>query len=236
MTQTRGLSGNALKIIAAVSMLLDHIGVVLFPQVTFLRILGRLALPVFAFMIAEGCRYTKNRLRYFMTVFCLGALCQIVYYLYDRDLYMCILVTFSLAILVIYPLQNLKTAETAACRAIWAAVTVLAVAGVWWLNRRLVIDYGFWGCMLPVFAALFQGRGKAAAGKWDCKATHVLSLGTGLVLLALDRGGVQMFSLAALPLLLAYSGQRGKGNLKYFFYIFYPVHLALLQGLAMILK
>ena len=70
----KGLSGNTLKIVAAVSMLLDHIGVVFFPHVAVFRILGRLALPIFAFMIAEGCRYTKNRLRYFLTIFGLGVL------------------------------------------------------------------------------------------------------------------------------------------------------------------
>ncbi|MBO5130227.1 MAG: hypothetical protein J6B95_07785 [Oscillospiraceae bacterium] len=233
MSQWTGFSGNALKIIAAVSMLLDHIGVVLFPRVVMLRVLGRLALPIFAFMIAEGCRYTKKRLRYFLMVFGLGALCQIIYYVYDRDLYMCILVTFSLSILVIYPLQNLKGAQTAAGRAIWAIVTALAVVGVWLLNRWLVIDYGFWGCMMPVLAALFQGRGKAAAGAWDRKGVHVLMLGIGVLLVSMDRGGVQIFSLAALPLLMAYSGQRGKWKMKYFFYVFYPVHLAVLQGVAM---
>nr|MBQ4319591.1 hypothetical protein [Clostridia bacterium] len=53
----------------------------------------------------------------------------------------------------------------------------------------------------------------------------------GLVLLALDLGGVQWYSLLVLPLLLLYSGKRGQLNTKYFFYVFYPLHLALLQGL-----
>ena len=39
-----------------------------------------------------------------------------------------------------------------------------------------------------------------------------------------------------LPLLLAYSGKRGKWNLKYFFYIFYPVHLVILEGIALLLR
>ena len=59
------LNGNHLKLIAAFTMLLDHVGILLFPQIRLLRILGRLAYPIFAFMIAEGCRYTKNKLRYF---------------------------------------------------------------------------------------------------------------------------------------------------------------------------
>ena len=49
------LSGNALKFIAAFCMALDHVGLVLFPRVEVFRILGRLALPLFAYMLAEGC-------------------------------------------------------------------------------------------------------------------------------------------------------------------------------------
>ena len=69
------LSGNALKLLAALFMTIDHVGVLLLPHVIVLRILGRLALPIFAYMIAEGCRYTRNRLRYFGSVFALGVLC-----------------------------------------------------------------------------------------------------------------------------------------------------------------
>ena len=59
MTKIR-LNSNQLKLIAAVSMLLDHVGYFLFPTVTVFRILGRLAFPIFAFCISEGCRYTKT--------------------------------------------------------------------------------------------------------------------------------------------------------------------------------
>ena len=54
------LSSNILKIVACISMLLDHIGFIFFPQYIIFRILGRVAFPIFAFMIAEGCYYTKN--------------------------------------------------------------------------------------------------------------------------------------------------------------------------------
>lgn len=55
------LSGNQLKIIAMITMLIDHIGVNLFPSVTIMRVIGRLSFPIFAYMIAEGCRYTRDR-------------------------------------------------------------------------------------------------------------------------------------------------------------------------------
>ena len=73
------LSGNALKIIAAISMVIDHTGVIFFPDVLIFRIIGRLGLPIFAFMIAEGCRYTKNKLKYFLSLLILGTACQLVY-------------------------------------------------------------------------------------------------------------------------------------------------------------
>ena len=57
----QGLSGTAIKIIALLSMTIDHFGVIFFPKVELFRILGRIAMPIFAYMIAEGCRYTKTK-------------------------------------------------------------------------------------------------------------------------------------------------------------------------------
>lgn len=219
------LSGNALKLLAALFMTIDHVGVLLLPHVIVLRILGRLALPIFAFMIAEGCRYTRNRLRYFGSVFALGALCQIVYYLADRSLYFSILITFSLSIATIYALQDWKEQKTPRS----ALVFFGAVAGVYALNRVFAIDYGFWGCMLPVFAAAFQ---KTA---WDRPWVNLGMLGLGLLVLAADLGQIQYYALPALPLLACYNGKRGRWKLKYFFYLFYPIHLVILQGIALLL-
>ena len=219
------LSGNALKLLAALFMTIDHVGVLLLPHVIVLRILGRLALPIFAFMIAEGCRYTRNRLRYFGSVFALGVLCQIVYYLADHSLYFSILITFSLSITTIYALQDWKNQKTPRS----ALVFFGAVAGVYALNRVFTIDYGFWGCMLPVFAAAFQ---KTA---WDRPWVNLGMLGLGLLILAADLGQIQYYALPALPLLACYNGKRGRWKLKYFFYLFYPIHLVLLQGLALLL-
>ena len=216
------LSGNTLKILAAVFMTIDHIGVILFPQVTILRIIGRLALPIFAFMIAEGCKYTRNRKKYFGMVFGLGVICQIVYFLFDGSMYLSILITFSLSILTIYAMQDLRKKNNTFS----GVVFLCTVFAVWLLNLFFEIDYGFWGCMLPVFAALTHGT------RYDSIPVNVTLLGLGLLALSLDLGGIQIFSLLTLPLLYGYSGKRGTGNLKYFFYIFYPVHLAVLQGIA----
>ena len=58
------MTGFHLKLIALTTMFIDHIGAVFFPQVTLLRVIGRISFPLYAFLIAEGCRYTRNRGRY----------------------------------------------------------------------------------------------------------------------------------------------------------------------------
>lgn len=239
-----GLSGNTLKIIAALSMLIDHIGVILLPDADILRIIGRISFPIYAFMIAEGCEYTKNKLRYFLSIFVLGVACQIVYYIYDGGTDMGILITFSLSILAIYAMQYLKKALLAdrncrskLCAAIFVFLAV--ITGVYLLNRYFYIDYGFWGCMTPVFASVFRRTGSESLPyleRLDSSTVHVLMLGLGLIILSYVTGGTQPYSLFAIPLLLLYSGKRGNRKMKSFFYIFYPAHLVIVQCISVFLQ
>ena len=240
-------SGNALKIVAAVSMLIDHFGMIFFPHTALFRILGRLAFPLFAFFIAEGCYYTRNKLRYFLTVFLLGVAFQAVYYFVEKTEYYGILLTFSLSIVTCYALQAFKNAlfstkGTALKRVLTGLGFAVCVAGVYALNRFFVIDYGFFGCMAPVFVTLAYPP-KEGAAWWEKRLTNNLVksvlLGLSLVGLAFFNTGamsVQGYALCALTLILLYSGERGRWKMKYFFYIFYPLHLVILYGVAFFIQ
>ncbi len=249
MSQTdpsyRFLSANALKLIAATSMLLDHVGLLLYPDIEILRILGRLAFPLFAYMIAEGCHYTKNRLRYLLVILILGTTFQIIYFLATRDPLLGTLLTFSFSIVTIYALQLWKhclcTPKYSRAIALLSALPFLCtVFALYLLNRRVAVDYGFFGCMLPVFASLFRCP-KNHTGRilrtLDRPLVHLLSFSLGLLCLITDISmSHQPYALLAVPILLFYSGRRGKRSMKYFFYIFYPVHLLILQVLAWLLR
>ncbi len=221
------LSGNALKIIAAICMLVDHIGLLIFPELKIMRIIGRIAFPIFAYMIAEGCEHTRSKLRYFGTIFTLAIVFQIVYYIICRDMYLNILFTFSLSVITIFALQYFKKKQNVSAALLFELVVIIVYA----LNRKLNIDYGFWGCMTPVFASLLRD-----VKKLDKRVIHIAMTAICLVILALEYRGVQMYALLSIPLLLLYSGKRGKWQMKYFFYIFYPAHLVIIYGIAMLIN
>ncbi len=225
MQKTKGLSGNQLKLIALATMTVDHIGVQFFPNIQLLRIIGRLALPIFAYMIAQGCRYTKNKARYLGTIAAVAALCQIVYFVAMGSLYQCILVTFSLSIGLIYMLED-AIKKPRFHKTSFAALSLAAAYGICEVLPRFLpgfyVDYGFAGVMLPVL--IWFGR-----NKWQ----SILLCAVGLVFLSIGNS-VQWFSLLTLPLLLLYNGTRGKAKLKYLFYIYYPAHLALLYLISLI--
>ena len=226
----RCLNGNFLKLIAAISMLIDHIGVVFFPFSPIYRIIGRLAFPIFAFMIAEGCHYTKNRLRYFLGIFLLGAVCQTVYFAVSGDTHMNILLNFSCSVAIIYLLQEWKKRHKYIFLILFAAAVVTAYVCYSFLS----VDYGFWGMMTPVFLVFaYPAKGERIT-EWQ----HLARVGVLALALIPSLIGVsllQCFCFLSLPILLLYSGKRGKGNFKYAFYLFYPLHLAALQVIAWIL-
>lgn len=233
-----GLTNNQLKIIAMVSMALDHIGLLFFPNISVFRILGRIAFPIFAYMIAEGCRYTKNRAKYLGMIAGMGILFQVVFFVAMESLYQGILVTFSLAIITIYSIDGILHAKK-----LWgrlAALTSLAFVAVFvFVLPKLLtgtdfdIDYGVWGILLPVAVYFLPSRVWRVIGiaaLLVARAIHYTAFPDGSL------GLLQWFSLITIPLLALYNGERGRAKMKYVFYIFYPAHLVVLYGLAMLIE
>lgn len=236
------LNGNELKILACVFMLIDHIGYILFPRIAILRIIGRLAFPIFAFFIAEGCRYTHNKPKYLLFMAILGIAMMIVQYAFTKVIFGNILVCFALSIALIYAIQALKKSffdpkNTAINHVLWLGVVLLVFIFCMLSCTFLRVDYGFWGVIVPVFVSLvdFRGLDVGKLKAWDNHFVKLILLGIGLLVVALRYGGIQYYSFLALILLAAYNGERGKYTMKYFFYIFYPLHIVLLYGISMLL-
>ena len=244
-----GLSAFSLKLLAAVTMVVDHIGAYLLPNVIILRIIGRLSFPLFAFFIAEGCRYTRNRLRRFLLVLGLALVCEAGYLAVSRELTGTALLTFSCSIPIIYALQAFKHAlvrpGTAVRRAMSILLSVAALAGATALGYAVSvyvpIDYGFPGVLLPVMASLPDYREGEAPTCLKQADRHPLRLGLfaiGLLAVWYFRGhtDLQLYSLLALIPLALYNGRPGPRRFKYWFYLFYPAHLAVIWLIGALLK
>lgn len=228
-----GLTGNQLKILALILMTVDHIGLFFIPinspWYAISRCVGRLAMPIFAWMIAEGCKYTKNRLRYLLTMLGVGIVSQIVECIYQDSLHMCILITFSMSVLLIYALDfSLKRKNFFTLCLLGLAFMAVCYICVFLPgdipHLDFNVDYGIYGVLLPVL--IYVGRNKQE---------KLLLAASGLVMMAISYGWLQWFAMPSLLLLALYNGQKGRARMKYLFYIYYPVHLGVLGLLAMIL-
>lgn len=229
-TRNFGLSNNALKIIAMVSMLIDHMGLIFFPQHQIFRIIGRIAFPIFAYMIAEGAFYTRNRKKYLLMIAGLGIACQLVSTISTGSLYQNILITFSLSIAVIFSVDNFLKKKNPSSFLL-TAFTVISVIFISYIAPMIFEDYGFkvdygiWGVLIPVFVYFSPTKTLKIFF-----TTLILAIRIFLV------GELQLFALLAIPFLILYNGKRGKLNMKYLFYIFYPAHLAIMHIINQIIQ
>ena len=221
-----GLTGNALKLIAIVTMTIDHVGMMLFPNILLLRIIGRLAFPIFAYMIAEGCVYTKNRKKYLLTVSVFAAVCQTVYIVAMQSVYMCILVTFALSIVLIYALDNAVKRKTAFAWILFACTFIATFFIAYVVPRKFNLrDFGFDGDFVGILVPVFIYLGKNKRQKLALAAL-------ALSIVSYSYGFIQWYCLLSVPLLALYNGERGKAKMKYLFYFYYPLHLVAINFLS----
>ncbi len=212
------LTGNQLKIIAMVAMFLGHLALAFDPRNGVVIAFGRMAFPIFAYMIAEGCRYTKNRAKYLGLIAALAALMQIGGYIINRSLEMSILISFSLAIVAIFSFDVILIdkrigRKLLAIFPLALVALVIFVLPIYLKDSGFYIVYGPLGVLLPV--AIYYSDGKVQ---------KLLSATIILALIAHTTGYFQQwYSLMAIPLLALYNGKRGKLKMKYFFYVFYPL-------------
>ncbi|MGN1412332.1 MAG: TraX family protein [Oscillospiraceae bacterium] len=215
------LNGNALKIVAMISMFIDHFGMIFFPEVTMFRIVGRIAFPIYAFLVAEGCKYTHDRKRYFLRMFILGIVCSVVFIVAEGYIYLCVLITFSISILLIYLLDYVKINLKMRFPLFIFGLLISFI-----VCHLVEVDYGFFGVLVPVMVYLSDDR-----------PLKIILFAVSLIFLTISiHNDIQVYCLTSLIFVALYDGTRGKLNLKMFFYLFYPLHIVLLWSVATLLN
>ena len=155
------MSALALRIIACVCMLLDHIGYCFagrYPLLEPLRWIGRIAFPLYVFLIVNGFRHTSDRLRYALRLFLFALLSQVPFALmfHHGDIFGKLNVFFTLliALLVVWATDELRNRRRTKYLAFLPAVLVFALYYFGWLSS----DYGARGILLAMVFYLFEGK------------------------------------------------------------------------------
>jgi len=197
-------------------MTIDHVGAILYPEHTVLRVIGRFSFPLFCYLIVLGMESTRSVRNYFARLLLFAPISQVPYYLalgYEPFDLLNIFFTLASGVLFIHFLKKNPL------------LALLPASASFFLN----FDYGLYGIALMGCMYLL---------KQDTKLGIVSVI--LLNLLFLQIWDIQMLSLFALPIILLHkSGYLKVGKeadrkteypawRKYLFYIYYPLHLTVL--------
>ncbi len=230
MERSKGLTGSTLKLIAVVTMLIDHIAATLLTRMYMtgglsyefynvimgMRIVGRIAFPIYCFLLVEGFTRTRDVRKYLLRMIAFALISEIPYDLALTGKVMDfhhqnVMFTMAIGLITLYCLKTIEGKAFSKGKQLVLQIVVVALAAV--TATLCQTDYA-WSGILCICAIYVLKAGKA----------RKMLLGNAALILA---STMEIAALVTVPLVAAYNGERG-WKLKYFFYAFYPVHLLIL--------
>ena len=227
------MNAKVLKIIALITMTIDHIGLYLVESDTFiytlLRVIGRIAFPLFAFLVAEGFHHSRDRNKYFIRLlgYCLIIEIGVV------GIYLVTGENYVFKFNVIWPLVLGLLSLILLYRNEW--YFQILVIGLLIGSELLKMPYGAYGIGTII---IFGGYRKLWAQALMFFVINLIFLDwplwglLGRTELA-KYGALQWFAVIALVPIYFYNGKGGKSN-KWFFYLYYPAHLGIIYLLGLL--
>ena len=246
-----GISGSTLKIIAMVLMLADHIGAFiverfminaglfnchtvderalwikanasLYYGYEFLRGIGRLPFPIFCFLLVEGYKHTRSKVKYALRLALFAAISEIPFNLCysgtvsERN-YQNVFFTLFFGFLTIWAMDTVfRKMEKGKLRYILCSLIAAAGAVIAYFCH---VDYHLSGVITIVIIFLMCSVNNVTGALFGCMSLTVFSMN-------------EVYAFLMIPLVSRYNGKRGL-KLKWIFYIFYPAHLLILYLIAL---
>ena len=204
-----------LKLIAMISMIFDHVGDNFFPDQTWMRLLGRLAMPLFAFAMAEGYTHTHDKRKYLLRMLVFALVSEIPFdlVLFDKPLeftHQNIMFTFAYAILGLMCYDKIAGDKKISVPGLFVMLGFVVTSLLLRLDYNMV-------CLAVIYTYYLLRDKPLWIGNLATMVVYYIFRNVGIYVLGL---------LGFLPIFL-YNGERGKG-LKWLFYTFYPGHLLLI--------
>lgn len=239
-----GISSFGLHILAMAFMLMDHMWATVVPDNMWLTCVGRLAFPIFAFMIVEGYYHTGSVKKYMLRLLVFALISEVpfnlmvsgsVLYPFHQN----VMWTLLLGLITVYFIGKLTEGCLCAMRILGAIMVVIAA---FLLGSALMLDYYGYGVLTVVTFYLFRGS------RWYLRLGQLVGLWIinfemiGGLEMPLSLGGMsfdfpqQGFAVLALIFIWMYNGTQGPHGkaVKYAFYAFYPLHMLILALIALV--
>ena len=201
-------------------MFLDHYHYIVGGS-EILNVIGRIAFPIFAFTLNEGYVHTRSLKKYLLRLFIFAVSIQMPSILFGYDYPMNIFFTLFLGLLSIY-IFNLKKINI--------ILKIILIGFVLFFSQKFKLDYGIYGILVIINFNIFRNN------KFKILMNFlVLNIYNVIFPKVFDLPDTQLFSLISLVFIFMYNGEKGR-SMKYFFYLFYPIHFFILEVIKFILE
>ena len=231
----RKMTSFALKTIALISMLFDHFGDAFFKHFSYMNLIGRFAFPIFAFQISEGFTHTKNIKKYFIRLGLFAIISQIPFMLFSNKflgnslLSLNIFFTLFLGLLSIYLYDYIiKIFKNQKYKfpidKLFGIVIVILIS---FIAEILNTDYGMWGVLVVFSFYIFKSK------KYLMIISFILLCSIKYIFRFIitnfnySQLALGIFTIFPIIFISLYNGMQGR-KIKYFLYLFYPIHLLIL--------
>lgn len=183
------------------------------------EVLGRIAFPIFAFAISEGYKHTRNLKNYILRIGIFAVLLQIPSWIFSYNYPLNIFFTLFTGLCLISVLKNKNVNDV---------VKIIFTIMIFFITRKINLDYGLYGFFtILIFTFYRENKVKMIINFVILNIINVVRPNI------FDLDFTQIYSLLALIPIILYNGERGK-NWKYFFYLFYPLHFLVIEGIKKI--
>ena len=239
MTKSKILNSNQLKLIAIIAMTVDHIAWAMFdgyPSALLplvMHIIGRLTCPIMCYFIAEGYHHTRNINKYTFRLFAFAFVSHFAYIFASNDFvdfksfipfyYGNFLNQTSVMWSLAWGLVMLRIADSKRIKSIYKVLLVILIC--------IITLSSDWSC-IAALCIMAIGTNRGDFRKQMSWMIFYVALYSLVYFFAIDKayGILQMGVVLSIPVIAMYNGKRGKNPkinkfMKWFFYIFYPVHL-----------
>ena len=210
-----------MKIIAAIFMLMDHIGMLFYPTQPLWRALGRLAMPLFAYGVASGFWHTSSLKNYMkrMTVFAIISQSPFLWMFqvaYGRAFGLNIGFTFLIALGCLWLLKSTEQQSEAVKIGNYIMIGLLLI-----LAEGLACDYGMYGVAVVILFYEYSFK------KENQLVAYILFSLLTLLDSLIYNSPLQIYAVLSIVFIILLKNKRLSG-LRYFFYLFYPLHMFVL--------